>query len=347
MPGPRPGIDEDQGDFHEAFLDVSTGLDDTRSVTLRLGEQELVYGTGRLVDNNEGVNVKSSFYGARIIARTELFRLEVFGVKPTEENTGTFDDRPNSQQTFWGAYGTVPLRLIDQNGQADLYYFGLDTTRAVYEQASGRELRHSIGTRLFNHQPGASFDSPGLDYNWEFVYQLGSLAENYINAWTVSTETGFTFPLRFMPRLALRADVASGGQHTNGGPLNTFNPLFPRGAYFGPKLTMFGPYNLMDLHPVLFLTLLQNVTCDFDWEWFWRESLNDGIYQIGGAIVRPSGGSKARYIGNQANFELRWALDLHTTIAINLAGFLAGTFLKETGPSGNVAFSNVGVTYKF
>jgi hypothetical protein len=26
--GPRPGIDEDQGDFHEAFLDISTGLDD-------------------------------------------------------------------------------------------------------------------------------------------------------------------------------------------------------------------------------------------------------------------------------------------------------------------------------
>jgi hypothetical protein len=128
---------------------------------------------------------------------------------------------------------------------------------------------------------------------------------------------------------------------------STFNPLFPRGAYFGPKLTMFGPYNLMDVHPLLMLTLLQNVTCDFDWGWFWRESLDDGIYQIGGTLIRPSDGSKARYIGSQANFELRWALDLHTTIAINLAGFIAGTFLKETGPSGNVAFSNVGVTYRF
>ena len=103
--GPRPGIDEDQGDFHEAFVDVSTGLDDPRSITLRLGQQEIVYGTGRLVDNNEGVNVKSSFYGARVIAKTETLRLDVFCVKPTEENTGTFDDRPNSQQTFWGAYG--------------------------------------------------------------------------------------------------------------------------------------------------------------------------------------------------------------------------------------------------
>src|SRR5713101_6046913 len=224
--GPRPGIDEDQGDFHEGFLDISTGLDEARTVTMRLGEQELVYGTGRLVDNNEVVNVKSSFYGARVIATTELFRLEVFGVKPTELNTGTFDDPPTSQQTFWGAYGTGPLRLIDKKGEADLYYLGLDTTRAVYQQGSGREIRHSIGTRLFNHQPGAPFDLPGFDYNWELVYQLGSFGQNYINAWTVATETGFTFPVRFMPRLALRADIASGGQHPNGGTLNTFNPLF-------------------------------------------------------------------------------------------------------------------------
>jgi hypothetical protein len=344
--GPRPHIDEDQGDFHEAFVDVSTGLDDVRSITVRLGQQELVYGTGRLVDNNEGVNVKSSFYGARLIAKTETLRLEVFGVKPTNENTGTFDDGPSLQQTFWGAYGTVPLPLVDRTGEADLYYLGIDTTRAFYESGSGREIRNSLGTRLFNHQPGAPF-SPGLDYNWELVYQVGSFGSNTISAWTVASETGFTFPARFLPRLALRADVASGAQNSKGGTLNTFNPLFPRGAYFGPKLTMFGPYNLFDVHPVLMLTLLQNLTCDFDWGWFWRESLNDGVYAIGGSLLRPSDGSRARYIGNQANFELDWALDAHTTIALNLAGFITGGFLEDTGPAGNVAFSNVGITYMF
>jgi hypothetical protein len=77
------------------------------------------------------------------------------------------------------------------------------------------------------------------------------------------------------------------------------------------------------------------------------ESLDDGLYQIGGTLIRPSSGSRARYIGNQANFELRWALDMHTTIAINLSGFITGGCLKDTGPSGNLAFSNVGITYKF
>jgi hypothetical protein len=110
---------------------------------------------------------------------------------------------------------------------------------------------------------------------------------------------------------------------------------------------MFGPYNLFDVHPVLMLTLLQNLTCDFDWGWFWRESLNDGVHAIGGALLRPSGARRARYIGNQANFELDWALDAHTTIALNLARFITGGFLADTGPAGNVAFCNVGITYMF
>jgi hypothetical protein len=98
---------------------------------------------------------------------------------------------------------------------------------------------------------------------------------------------------------------------------------------------------------MLMVAPFQNVMCAFDWGWFWRESLDDGIYQIGGALLRPSGGSRARYIGSQPNFDLLWALDLHTTVEIVLAGFLTGGFLKDTGPAGNMAFANVGVTYKF
>jgi hypothetical protein len=48
---------------------------------LRLREREFAYGTGNLVDNNQEVNLKSSFDGARVIGTTELVRLEVFGVK--------------------------------------------------------------------------------------------------------------------------------------------------------------------------------------------------------------------------------------------------------------------------
>jgi hypothetical protein len=63
--GPRTGVDEGRGDFHQGFLEVGTHVSRERGTSLRIGRQEVVLGTGRLFDNNEGPNVKLSFDGAR------------------------------------------------------------------------------------------------------------------------------------------------------------------------------------------------------------------------------------------------------------------------------------------
>jgi hypothetical protein len=171
-----------------------------------------------------------------------------------------------------------------------------------------------------------------------------------IRAWSVSTETGFTFDrLRLRPRPLLRADVYSGGGNAANPALGTFNPLFPRGAYFTPKASPFlGPQNVIDLHPVLQFQLRTNVTGAFAWDWYWRESTDDGIYAFGsGALIDPAGASHARYLGNQGDLEIRWAPVEHTIIAFNFAGFEPGTFFKSlpyhAGPIG----ANVGFTYRF
>src|SRR5262249_30323245 len=154
---------------------------------------------------------------------------------------------------------------------------------AAYQEVAGGQVGGRLGTGFLPLiDKGGSIDLYG---------------SNSISAWTAATETGFTSAIPWSPRLGLRADVASGSQHTSGGTLGTFNPLFPRGAYFGPKLSMFGPFNIMDAHPFVMFSPLPSISCDLDSGWFWRESLNDGLYQIGGALLRPSGRSTARYIG--------------------------------------------------
>jgi hypothetical protein len=128
----------------------------------------------------------------------------------------------------------------------------------------------------------------------------------------------------------LRADVYSGDGNPVNQPLGTFNPLFPRGAYFTPKVQPFlGPQNLIDLHPVLQFQLKTNITGAFAWAWYWRKSTHDGIYAFGsGALIDPAGASRARYLGNQGDLEIRWAPVRHIIIAFNFAGFTPGTFFK-------------------
>jgi hypothetical protein len=305
----------------------------------------VVLGSGRLFDNNEGPNVKLSFDGFRAIAEGAHARLDLFALKPVENNLGWFDDVPNHAQSVWGSYLTVPAPIVNR-GQADFYYIGLDTKSATYNRGTAHELRHTAGIRMFRPI------GKGLDYNWEPNYRWGSSGSDSIRAWSVSTETGFTFDrLRFHPRPMLRADVFSGDDNPANPSLRTFNSLFPRGAYFAPKMVpMLGPQNLIDLHPVLQFQLKTNVTGGFawDWYWYWRESTHDGIYAFGsGALIDPAGASHSRYLGNQGDLEIRWAPMPHVILAFNLAGFNPETFFNTLTSNAGPIFGNVGFTYRF
>jgi hypothetical protein len=341
--GSRPQIDEDRGDVHQAFVEIGSHVSSPRGISLRLGRQEVVLGSGRLFDNNEGPNVKLSFDGFRLIAERTRVRLDLFAVKPVENNLGFFDDVPNPAESAWGSYLTVPAPIVSR-GQADFYYIGLDTKSATYNTGTGHEVRHTVGTRLFRPI------GKGLDYNCEPNFQWGSFRSASIRAWSVSTETGFTFNrIRFHPRPLLRADVYSGDTNPTNQPLGTFNPLFPRGAYFTPLVMPFlGPQNLVHLHPVVQFQLKKNVTGAFAWVWYWRESTHDGIYAFGSeALIDPANASHARYLGNQGDLEIRWAPAPHIIIAFNLAGFKPGSFFNTVPYNAGPIAANVGFTYRF
>jgi hypothetical protein len=283
--GPRPQIDEDRGDIHQAFLEIGSHVSSAHGVSLRAGRQEVVLGSGRLFDNNEGPNVKIAFDGFRAIAEAGHVRVDLFALKPVENNRGWFDDVPNHAQSLWGSYLTVTAPIVSR-GRADLYYIGLDTKSATYNRGTAHETRNTVGTRVFRPI------GEGLDYNWEANYQWGSFGTASIRAWSLSTETGFTFDrLRFHPRSLLRADVYSGDDNPANQSLGTFNTLFPRGAYSTPAVVPFlGPQNLIDFHPALQFQLRTNVIGSFAWDWYWRESTHDGIYAFGSGVLIDSAG---------------------------------------------------------
>ena len=296
--GPRPGTDEDRGDIHQAFVEIGQHVSRQDGSSLRLGRQEVVLGSGRLFDNNEGPNVKLSFDGVRWITQTSHLRWDAFALKPVEDNFGFFDDAPNPRQTAWGSYLTIPLPIVPRC-MTDLYYIGLTAKDDTYNRGTANEVRNTVGLRAFR-PVGRNWD-----YNWEANYQGGSFGNDSIAAWSVSTETGYTFShARFQPRPMLRADVYSGDRSETGNTLGTFDPLFPRGAYFTPKLAPFlGPQNLMDIHPMAQFRLRQNVTGAIAWVWYWRESIHDGVYAFGSdALMDPANNSHVSTWGTRVTW---------------------------------------------
>jgi hypothetical protein len=335
--GPPGPTDEDRPDLQQAFVDGSLGHGPGRA-TLRVGRQEMAFGSQRLVSVRESPNVRRSFDGFRAFWQDGGARLDAFLVRPVRLEHGTFDDRPDEDQAFWGVYGTAHPGLVPGLG-LDLYYLGLDSRHAVFGQGVGHEERHTVGARLFG-RAGA------WDYDLEGAYQFGSFGHADVRAWTVASDTGRSFEgLPWRPRVALKADVASGDGDPGDGRLGTFNPLFPKGAYFS-EASINAPANFYDLYPYLDLQVARGVSLTAGWDFLWRYSEDDAFYAQPLSPLIPAGASDKRYVGSQATLEAEWKVTRHLSAELAYVHFFAGGVVEDAGGK-DVDFLGLWADYKF
>jgi hypothetical protein len=340
--GPRPMIDEDRLDLNQAFIDLCAGCGDgvgrsRRSLTVRLGRQEIDFGSSRLVPAREGPNVGLSFDAARGIVQARRWRIDGFVSRPVLTETGVFDDHPDTGRRFWGVYAVH--RSDTARPGVDLYYLGLNHKGAQFDEGTADELRHTIGVRVWGTRGR-------LDYNFEPIWQGGTFGAGAIRAWTVASDTGWQLSDTGHLRLGCRADVTSGDKNRTDGTLGTFNPLFPRGAYFS-RVDPVGPYNHMDLHPEIDLRVAPAWLVTAGWLWMWRTELDDGLDSISGQLLRSGRGASARFIGQAPTLEIQRQIDRHLVINAGVALVTAGAFIRETGPAHNTVYTTALATYKF
>jgi len=328
--GPSP-VDEDQLTVQQAFLDLNAVPWSGTGLTLRPGRQEVRFGSGRIVDVREGPNLRRKFDGVRSFIKGERWRVDAVAVRPVEDKQGILDDATNDSQALWGVYA-VKRHTLFTNGGIDLYYLGFQNDDAVYNQGIGKETRHNIGMRLWRKK------SKDWDYNYELLYQWGRFGNGDIMAWTAASEVGFTWdhaPLG--PRLALNANIASGDRDPSDPDLQTFNPLYPRGNYFS-ELGLLGPRNFFNIHPFLTINPLASISITTDVNFYWRQSLKDGVYSPNGQLLRSSEGSDARFVGSAVSLTTDWRINRYVTATAIYSHFFPGRFIRETGPADSIDF---------
>jgi len=342
---PESPVDEDRLDALQLFVDGRLPLgDDNAAVTLRPGRQLLTYGSGRLIDVRYGPNVLQAFDAAKAFIETGRWRLDAFYARPVDHRAGEFDDRTEDAESLWALYGTLEPRPEAPLG-LDLYYIGYLNDDSAFVEPSSRELRHTLGARAFG-------SVKAWDWDFELFYQFGDLetdgGDGNISAWSLASNTGYTFmDLPLSPRLALRADVISGDRDPDDRDVQTFNPLFPKGKYFG-ELTPIGPANLIHVNPYVTLQVTKKLQLSGNVAFYWRESLDDGVYAFGGVeVLRPDDGSNARYIGTQVEALLEYQMDRHFSASVSYSIFTAGEFIEETGDDEPIHLVAVEAMYRF
>jgi hypothetical protein len=340
--GPRPVVDQDKLDVHQGFFDflVFRPREDS-SLTLRVGRQEMAFGSGRLVALREGPNVPLSFDGFRVSWKSPAWQVDGFATRPVQNKPGIFDDPPQHDFAFWGVYSSHPLSHQTAKTTLDFYYLGLDRKHAAFNQGAGHETRHTLGGRVWGQRGRWAYDTEGM-------YQFGDFGFRTINAWRVAADNWYTFTSAlWRPRIGLATDVASGDKDPADPDLQTFNSLFQSGTYSG-RAQILGPNNAIRLEPETGLVFSESIVFSAGWGFFWRTSANDALYGIPGNVIVPSNGVKSRYEGSRPIVELDWQLTRHLSAHVNYI-FVFNARFEEQSVHGtpNMSFISPWLTYRF
>ena len=359
--GPRP-IDADEVDVQQLFADVKISLGGKDSAVLRFGRQDLLYGAQRLISPLDWTNNRRTYEGAKAALTLGATAVDLFWVRPVDVDKEELNDG-DGQTSFAGVYATLGLPDVMKGGGTKLegYFLALNRTNARFAiNAAGPdrdEDRYTAGVRL-------SGAPKPFDFDVELTYQFGQFGDQNISAYSIAAEAGYTFAkVPTSPRLYLGFDLATGNDNPDGdGTFGTFNQLFPLGhAYFG-YIDVIGRQNVIDLHPGLEMTLLENarlakkVTLRTDYHLFWRENENDAVYTVaagggaapaGAGVLRGVGGSGATFIGSEIDVLLNWQIDRHLLLYGGYSHFFAGDFLDDTGASRDIDFAYFALVYTF
>lgn len=334
---PSP-VDENQLDIHQAFLDIDFIRKEKQQLTLRTGRQEMMYGSQRLIAVREGPNSRLAFDAVKLFYKNNNWQTDAFYTHPIANKPGTFNDSFNESAQFWGSYTVLHKVPFIQN--IDFYYLGLWKSRAVFNDAIGEENRQSIGTRIWKNKGNWKYDFEG-------VYQFGNINQKTISAWTISSFACYTFEnIKFNPEIGLKTEIISGDKHSGDTHLETFNPLYPRGAYFG-LVALIGPSNLIDVHPSIDFTLSEKWSLGIDYDIFWRQTRSDGLYAPNMQLLYSGKNTTERFIGSQLISNLDYAANDFLAFTLETGWFNAGPFLKEVGTGKDYFYAALTTQFKF
>jgi Alginate export len=334
---PQP-TDINRGDLAQGFVELNLPLIDDSTVSVRAGRQEMMFGSNRLVDIREGPNIRQSFDGIRAWATIGDARIDAFWTKPVLNREGWFDDTSNSGQQFYGVYATTPVKAV-AGLSADVYYMGLNRQKATLDAGTANEQRHSVGARLFG-------PVGPVDYNFEGIYQFGQFGNRPISAFALFSDTGYTFASTWgQPRLAMKADVVSGGNSRGTGALGTFYPLFPKNNYFN-EANIQTPMNYMDIYPYVQIQPRRDLAFMAGVDVLWRQNIHDSFYQPPGVPLVPGNANTKRFLGEALNLQAEWQATPNLDVNVAVVRFFVDGYLKAAGGH-DITWTGVWATFNF
>jgi hypothetical protein len=338
---PPLAIDVDHSDLLDLFVDVKLGDVNGNPIYARVGRQELLYGSQRLISTLDWANTRRTFDGAKVFYRSEDLDLDAFWTRPVVVSPSHLDSSDYSRQ-FAGAIAAYR----PQKGQElCAYYLYLDSdTKVPFGFTPGGRAGYDINTiggrYLGDHKIRADACSDHGSFLWDFegAVQLGDWSNRNYFAGMSSTGIGYQATQRPMqPAFWVYYDFASGTANPGGtGTFATFNQLFPFGHYYFGYLDEIGRENIRDLNfqatafPVKWITALAQFHI------FTLDEPRSPLFGTapGYPIVRSDPTGRAGIdVGQELDLYLNMQLSRHSSLLLGYSKLFSAGFIDKTGPA--------------
>lgn len=318
-------IDRDPADFLNLFVEANLFTLNDNPVWFRLGRQELLYGSQRLISPLEWANTRRTFQGGKLYWHSEKNDLDFFLVQPVIPDHERFDSVDNNI-VFAGAWYTHrPAK-----GQAiDLYYLMLDDTSPNFAGKGGVKSGKNVNTF------GARWVGDKDNWLWdvEGMVQTGSFSNQTLFANAFTAGGGYHAKEScWSPTFWVYYDYASGNPEPGvGNVARTFEQLFPFGHYYFGWIDVVGRRNIHDISTYVTVYPTKWMFTQLQVHNFYLDTARDALYNAGGLPVRQDKTGKAgTHVGQELDLIVNFHLSNHSDLLMSYSYMFAGSFLTRT-----------------
>jgi hypothetical protein len=338
---PRP-IDINRSELQNLFVEVKAGEFQGRPVYVRVGRQELLLGSQRLISTLDWANTRRKFQGIRGYYLGEDWTVDAFWVQPVPVERNHWDNVDNNINFF----GLFAARKPVNNRWWEWYYLYLDDTNPVSvgrDGVVGGQFIHTVGTRVY-----------GSWGNWlyevEPMLQFGTHANQDLLAASVPVGGGYHFQqYSWKPQVMLYYEWATGDDNPGQGNLYTgFNQLYPFGHYFFGYLDLVARRNIHDVVLQVSFWPENWLTCLVQLHNFWLFNAEDALYNAADQpIRRDATGRAGRYVGTELDLFLVAQVTPYANLSVGYSQMFQGDFIQRTGPNVSPSLLYFIATYRW
>ncbi len=357
---PTTGIDANHWDLQNAFVDLKVLERDDKPVWLRVGRQELLFGSQRLISPLDWANTRRNFQGIRLNSPGTTWDLDAWLTNPV--NTATIGDGggvgptlgvnyldyrfdpPNRNITFGGGYATY--KGI-KNHIIDTYLLW-----AYYDGAFPGGAGFPIGNRLtYGHRWAGTFNVDDGTRAWltdvEGGYQFGNNQGQSVQAGFVAAGLGHQWKnVMWEPTLWGFFDYATGDGNPTDNVNNTFFQYYGLvHAYMG-LIDNLARQNLNDVNWRLQLKPTQKVNLQVAQHFFQLANTNDKLYTVGGQQFSPVT-NQGSQIGSELDLLAIYNVNPNLSLEMGYFQFWYGDYIDNVSPRGNAEQFYVQTTFRY